>query len=94
MTKKNIEAATAAPSPSPESEAHKAPTSKPKKRAQRPKPSASGEVYLLLEKNGKYKELSESDLMGEAARMLKDPSLRLIKGKLLVPQISLRPVSE
>lgn len=94
MTKKNTEAATAAPPPSPTSEARKAPTPQPKKRAPRPKPATSGEVYLLLEKNGKYKELRESDLMGEAARMLKDPSLRLIKGRLLVPQISLRPASE
>jgi len=94
IMKKNTEAATSAPLPSAETDTHKTQAPKPKKRAQRPKPSANGEVYLLLEKNGKYKELRESELLGEAARMLKDPSLRLIKGKLLVPQISLRPVSE
>jgi hypothetical protein len=92
MTKKNTEAA--APSEAPASEARKAQTPQPRKRAQRPKPATNGEVYLLLEKNGKYKELRESDLLGEAARMLKDPSLRLIKGRLLVPQISLRPAGD
>jgi hypothetical protein len=92
MTKKNPEAA--APSEAPVSEARKAQTPQPRKRAQRPKPATNGEVYLLLEKNGKYKELRERDLLGEAARMLKDPSLRLIKGQLLVPQISLRPAGE
>ena len=41
----------------------------------------NGTVYLLLSKNGKYKELRESDLLKEAAIIIKDPSLRLVKGQ-------------
>jgi hypothetical protein len=62
-----------------------------KKRGRQPAPPGDGTVYLLLEKTGKYKEISESDLLVEAGRMLKDPSIRLIKGQLLIPQITLRP---
>ena len=54
----------------------------------------NGTVYLLLSKNGKYKELRESDLMKEAATILKDSSLRLVKGQYLVPQITFKPFDE
>lgn len=69
----------------------KAATAKPKKaapKAPRPKPTASGTVYLLLSKNGKYKELRESELLNQAATLLNNPALRLVKGQLLVPTIS------
>ena len=92
MTKKNAEDTTT--SPQPESETRKTQTPLPKKRAQRAKPARNGVTYLLLEKNGKYKEVPEKELPSEAARMLKDPSLRLVKGQFLIPQISLRPASE
>jgi hypothetical protein len=62
-----------------------------KKRVRQPAPASDGSVYLLLEKTGKYRQISESDLLVEAGRMLKDPSVRLVKGQLLVPQITLRP---
>jgi hypothetical protein len=91
MAKKSTEEAPAAAQP----EAQTSPqTSRPQKRARRAKPSSNGVVYLLLEKNGRYRELREADLIGEAAKMLKEPSLRLVKGQLLVPQISLRPAGE
>lgn len=64
---------------------------RPKKRGRQPAPASDGSVYLLLEKTGKYRQISESDLLVEAGRMLKDPSVRLVKGQLLVPQITLRP---
>jgi hypothetical protein len=54
----------------------------------------NGPVYLLLFANGKYKELSESELNTEAAGVLKDQSLRLIKGQCLVPQISFKVADE
>ncbi len=60
----------------------------------KPKPPTNGTVYLLLSKNGKYKELRESDLMKEAATILKDSSLRLVKGQYLVPQITFKPFDE
>ena len=64
---------------------------RPKKRGRQPAPASDGSVYLLLEKTGKYRQISESDLLVEAGRMLKEPSVRLVKGQLLVPQITLRP---
>ena len=54
----------------------------------RPKPASNGTVYLLLQKNGKYKELREQDLVTQAPLLLKDKTLRLVKGQLLVPTIS------
>ena len=54
----------------------------------------NGTVYLLLNKNGKYKELREADLLNQAATLLKDPSLRLVKGQLLVPTISFQAAEE
>lgn len=69
---------------------------KPKPVAAKPKPIAqsNGPVYLLLYANGKYKELRESELNTEAAGVLKDPSLRLIKGQALIPQISFKTAEE
>lgn len=69
---------------------------KPKPVAAKPKPAAqsSGPVFLLLYPNGKYKELRESELNVEAADVLKDPSLRLVKALPLIPQISFKSVDE
>ncbi|HYE72401.1 MAG TPA: hypothetical protein VEF04_03685 [Blastocatellia bacterium] len=73
----------------------KASAPKPKKKAAaKPKQATTGTVYLLLSSNGKYRELRESELMTEAAVIIKDPSLRLVKGQFLVPQISFRPSEE
>lgn len=63
-------------------------------KAPRAKQPTNGKVYLLLSKNGKYKELRESDLLNQAATLLKDPSLRLVKGQLLVPTISFQAAEE
>lgn len=60
----------------------------------RPKAPADGPVYLLLSKNGKYRELREADLLKEAANIIKDSSLRLVKGQYLVPQITFKPFEE
>ena len=60
----------------------------------RPKTPSSGIVYLLLSKNGKYKELRESELIAQAANILNDPSLRLVKAQVLVPQISFKTPEE
>ncbi len=75
-------------------EAAKPKRSKTKRPAKRAKQAAKGTVYLLLFKNGKYKELREADLTIEASHVLKNPSLRLVKGQLLIPEITLRPVGE
>ncbi len=65
------------------------------KPAVKPKPvNNNGPIYLLLFANGKYKELKESELTTEAAGVLKDPSLRLVKGQCLVPQISFKVADE
>jgi hypothetical protein len=48
----------------------------------------------LLFANGKYKELRESELNTEAAGVLKDQTLRLVKGQYLVPQISFKFADE
>ena len=69
---------------------------KPKPVAAKPKPAANnaGPVFLLLYPNGKYKELRESELNTEAADVLKDPSLRMVKGLPLIPQISFKSPDE
>lgn len=72
---------------------------KAKPKAAKPKPvgkpaNDNGPIYLLLFPNGKYKELSESELNAEAAGMLKDQTLRLVKGQFLVPQISFKVADE
>jgi hypothetical protein len=76
---------------------------KAKTKAAKPKPvnkpvskpaSINGPIYLLLFANGKYKELRESELNTEAAGVLKDQTLRLIKGQCLVPQISFKVADE
>jgi hypothetical protein len=72
----------------------KATERKPAPKPTKPKPPSNGTVYLLLSKNGKYKELRESDLLKEAATILKDSSLRLVKGQYLVPQITFKPFDE
>ena len=69
-------------------------TGKPAPKPAKPKFPTNGTVYLLLSKNGKYKELREADLLKEAATILKDPSLRLVKGQYLVPQITFKPFDE
>jgi len=76
---------------------------KSKTKAAKPKPvnkpvgeptPNNGPIYLLLFANGKYKELRESELNTEAASVLKDQTLRLIKGQSLVPQISFKVADE
>jgi outer membrane biosynthesis protein TonB len=68
---------------------------KPKKKAAaKPRQATTGTVYLLLSGNGKYRELRESELMAEAAAILRDPSLRLVKGQFLVPQITFKAADE
>jgi hypothetical protein len=56
--------------------------------------NSNGPIYLLLFANGKYKELRESELNTEAAGVLKDQTLRLVKGQCLVPQISFKVADE
>ena len=76
---------------------------KAKSKAAKPKPiikpvskpaNNNGPIYLLLFANGKYKELRESELNTEAAGVLKDQTLRLIKGQYLVPEISFKVADE
>lgn len=67
---------------------------KPAAKPAKPKPPTNGTVYLLLGKNGKYKELREADLLKEAAHIFKDPSLRLVKGTYLVPQITFKSLDD
>lgn len=74
-------------------------SAKAKTKAAKPKPASkpapnNGPVYLLLFANGKYKELRESELNTEAAGVLKDQTLRLVKGQYLVPQISFKVADE
>ncbi len=66
----------------------------PKPKPVKPKPVTDGPVYLILSANGKYRELSEAELQIEAASVVKDPSLRLVKGQFLVPQISFNLTEE
>jgi hypothetical protein len=65
-----------------------------KPKPAKPKPVTDGPIYLLLSANGKYRELSEAELQVEAAGVVKDPSLRLVKGQFLVPQISFKLTEE
>lgn len=99
MTEDNLDTPTAENSGTTEGSAEastKAATKAKPKPAAKPKPvgQPNGPVYLLLYANGKYKELRESELNTEAAGVLKDPSLRLIKGQALIPQISFRTADE
>jgi len=100
MTEANLDTTgpeTAAAVEAPAEAPSKMVTAKPKpKPAAKPKPIApsTGPVYLLLYPNGKYKELREADLNSEAADVLKDPSLRLVKGQPMIPQISFRTVED
>lgn len=99
MTEDNLDTPRAESSEIPESSAEaqtrSATKAKPKSAA-KPKPVSqpNGPVYLLLYANGKYKELRESELNTEAAGVLKDPSLRLVKGQALIPQISFKTADE
>lgn len=100
MTEDNLDTPTAEPKAEAAAETPSKPAApkaaKPKPAAPKPKPAAqtSGPVFLLLYPNGKYKELRESELNIEAADVLKDPSLRLVKGTPLVPQISFKAADE
>ena len=83
----------------PASASEKKAASKAKPKAAKPKPvskpaSNNGPIYLLLFSNGKYKELRESELNTEAAGVLKDQTLRLVKGQYLLPQISFKVADE
>lgn len=100
MTESNLdtpvaEAATTESSAGNSSKPAAAKAAKPKPVV-KPKPVAAnnGPVFLLLYPNGKYKELRESELNTEAADVLKDPSLRLVKGLPLIPQISFKSADE
>ncbi|HZF38472.1 MAG TPA: hypothetical protein VE715_06600 [Blastocatellia bacterium] len=84
-------------------ESEKTASSKAKPKAAKPKPAGkpvskplnnNGPIYLLLFANGKYKELRESELNTEAAGVLKDQTLRLVKGQYLLPQISFKVADE
>src|SRR5215475_4576631 len=92
---------TTAEMPDPAFEKTAAAKAKPK--AAKPKPVSKpvskpanngGPIYILLFANGKYKELRESELNTEAAGVLKDQTLRLVKGQYLVPQISFKVADE
>jgi len=83
----------------PASAPEKTAASKAKLKAAKPKPvgkpsTNNGPIYLLLFSNGKYKELRESELNTEAAGVLKDQTLRLVKGQFLVPEISFKVADE
>lgn len=78
----------------PEASAPKATGTKAATKPTKPKPPSNGTIYLLLGKNGKYKELREADLLKEAAHIFKDPSLRLVKGTYLVPQITFKSLDD
>jgi hypothetical protein len=84
-------------------ESEKTASAKAKPKAAKPKPAGkpvskplnnNGPIYLLLFANGKYKELRESELNTEAAGVLKDQTLRLVKGQYLLPQISFKVADE
>jgi len=81
------------------SASRKSASPKAKAKAAKPKLASkpannNGPIYLLLFANGKYKELHESELNTEAASVLKDQTLRLVKGQCLVPQISFKVADE
>jgi hypothetical protein len=100
MLNPTVEESPVAPEQEPETQAPaatKPATAKPKSKkpeAAQSKPATNGPIYLLLSANGKYKELSEAELQVEAASVLKDPTLRLVKGLYLVPQISFNLTEE
>ncbi|MFN0084686.1 MAG: hypothetical protein ACKVX9_04795 [Blastocatellia bacterium] len=78
-------------------EADKAPAAKSKPKPARPRPAPAvntGPLYLLLAANGKYRELQEADLLAEAAGVLRDPSLRLVRAQSLTPRISFKTADE
>jgi hypothetical protein len=54
----------------------------------------TGLIYLLLQSNGKYKELRESELQTEASGVFKDPTLRLVKAQFLIPELSFKTAEE
>jgi hypothetical protein len=54
----------------------------------------TGPIYLLLQLNGKYKELRESELQTEASGVFKDPTLRLVKAQFLIPELSFKTAEE
>jgi hypothetical protein len=90
---------TAQEQETPASPSERTAASKAKPRGVKLKPvskpaSNTGPIYLLLFSNGKYKELRESELNTEAAGALKDPTLRLVKGQFLIPQISFKVADE
>ena len=73
----------------------KASAPKSKSKPAKPKPLANtGPIYLLLQENGKYKELRESELQTEAASVFKDPTLRLVKAQFLIPELSFKLAEE
>jgi hypothetical protein len=99
MTEDNLDTPMTAGTTSAADSATEAPTKSSKAKPKpivKPKPVSlpNGPVYLLLFANGKYKELRESELNSEAASVLKDPSMRLIKGQALIPQISFKAADE
>jgi hypothetical protein len=68
---------------------------KTKSKPAKAKPAASaGPLYLLLQENGRYKELRESELPTEAAVIFKDPTLRLVKAQHLIPELSFKLAEE
>ncbi len=74
-------------------------TEKPAKAKPKPaKPKAvstqAGPIYLLLQENGKYKELREFELQTEAAGIFRDPSLRLVKAQFMIPELSFKLADE
>ena len=94
MAKLPTEEEKPSPQPSEDVTTVKAADRKAAAKPSRPKLPTDGTVYLLLSKNGKYRELREADLLKEAANIIKDSSLRLVKGQYLVPQITFKPMDE
>lgn len=79
----------------PTAEKANAPKSKPKPAKTKQttsagSPTSAGPLYLLLQENGRYKELRESELPTEAAVIFKDPTLRLVKAQHLIPELSFK----
>lgn len=62
-----------------------------KKRTRQPKAKAktatAGPGYALLFPNGKYREFPLEELEGWAASVIANPSIRLVKLKILTPHI-------
>jgi hypothetical protein len=75
--------------------AEKSASPKSKSKPAKAKPAATaGPLYLLLQENGRYKELRESELPTEAAVIFKDPTLRLVKAQHLIPELSFKLAEE